>query len=131
MRLFLLSTLLLAACAGSSQNTRELTDEEREELRLLFEKRMAETSQTVKLSEAQINDIRPYVKAAVTKWLNEADTYRANPNARTLERFDSRVRAIGRQMRRELQPFMTQAQLNQFMVVVDRVAQDVRRLRQG
>jgi hypothetical protein len=46
-----------------------------------------------------------------------------------MEKFQAKMRQLGLGLRKDLQPFMTSGQRNQYLVVVDQVIQDVRAAR--
>jgi hypothetical protein len=53
----------------------------------------------------------------------------ADPTPKNMEKFQAKMRELGLGLRKDLQPFMTSGQRNQYLVVVDQVIQDVRAAR--
>ena len=126
--LLLVPALLLVACKSNDTDD-TMTDEQRAELQKIVDRRLAEVSKEVSLSQTQLDSIKPAVVDAKRKLVRAANEYRNNPNANTADKYTRRSREIGIELRKTIQPMMTNAQLNQFMVVIDRVIQDVRAAR--
>ena len=126
----LLLIFALAAPFGCSNTAKDdeplLTEEQRAELKAVVDKRMSEVTREVRLSQATQDEMRPFVKTSVRKLILASRKYRGNPTPKTLRRYESDARQIGAEMKKNLQPLMTAAQLNHFMIVIDRVIQDVR-----
>ncbi len=116
---------LLVACKSNGSNDEVLTEAERAELRRLVEENMSKLTGTMQLTESQKQNIEPYMKKATNQIFGVARAYHANPNSKALRRFQSETRKIGQELRTNLQPFMTNAQLNNFMAVLDRTIQSV------
>ena len=125
LALLLPIALLLACKSGNSDEEHVLTDAERAELRRIVEGNMSKLTGTMQLQQTQLDNIEPYMKKASSRLFTIARAYHANPNEKALRQFQSEARKIGTDLRRNLQPFMTNAQLNNFMVVLDRTLQSV------
>ena len=127
-RILLLIALAAPFGCSSTANDDEplLTEEQRAELKAVVDKRMSEVTREVRLSQATQDEMRPFVKASVRKLILASRRYRENPTPKTLRRYESDARQIGAEMKKNLQPLMTAAQLNHFMIVIDRVIQDTR-----
>jgi len=121
----LLPLTVLLACKSSSEEQHTLTDAERAELRALVEKNMSQLTGTMQLAPSQLENIKPYMKKATSEIFAAARVYHSNPNEKSMRKFESEFRKIGQGLRRDLQPFMTNAQLNNFMTVLDRTLQSV------
>jgi len=123
--------LILAACSGTSAKNEEplLTEEQNAELQRIVDRRMAAVASEVSLSDAQRESIRPVMDDAKRKFILASRSYRADPTPRNMDKYQAKMRELGLALRKDLQPFMTNAQLNQFLVVVDQVIQDVRAAR--
>jgi len=122
----LLPFALLGACKSSSDSdANALSDTERAELRRIVDENMSQLTGTMQLTETQRRNIQPYMKKATDQLFAAARVYHRNPNGKALRRFQSETRRIGNNLRPNLAPFMTNAQLNNFMVVLDRSLQSV------
>ena len=121
----LLPIALLGACKSSSSNADALTEAERAELRGIVEENMSQLTGTMQLTETQKRNIAPYMKKATEQLFAAARAYHRDPNSKALRQLQSEARRIGTDLRPNLQPFMTDAQLNNFMVVLDRTLQSV------
>ena len=129
-RVLLLLTLVapLACSSASKDDEPLLTEEQRAEVKAIADKRMDQVTREVRLSRATRDDMRPTVQMHMRKLVLASRKYRANPTPKALRRYESDARKIGAEMKRDLQPFMTNAQLQNFMIVIDQVLQDVRGL---
>ena len=119
---------LACACASSDKDDGEplLTEEQQAELDRIVEKRMSAVSANVSLGAAQREAIKPIMQRAKREFILASRAYRADPTPKNMEKFQAKMRELGLGLRRDLQPHMTSAQRNQFLVVVDQVIQDVR-----
>ena len=132
--LLVLCPLLGAACSSSKndQNSEPLLTEAQEaELQRIVNRRMAAVSSAVSLSEAQRESIRPIMEKAKKTFIVASRAYHADPTPRNMRKYENKMRDLGLELRRDLQPFMTSGQRNQYLVVVDQVIQDVRAARAG
>jgi len=120
----LLPLAALFACKSAPQED-TLTEAERAELRAIVDKNMSQLTGTMQLAPSQRENIKPYMKKATNQIFAAAREYHANPNEKSMRNFEMEFRKIGSDLRRDLQPFMTNAQLNNFMTVLDRTLQSV------
>jgi coenzyme F420-reducing hydrogenase alpha subunit len=127
--LLLLALVAPLACSSAPKDDEPLlTEEQRAELQKIVDKRMAQVTREVRLSKATQEDMQPTVRMHMRKLILASRKYRANPTPKALRAYDSEGRKIGAQMKKDLQPLMTNAQLQNFMIVIDQVLQDVRGL---
>ncbi|MHC4449271.1 MAG: hypothetical protein ACYS0E_03865 [Planctomycetota bacterium] len=127
----ILPILLLACACASTEKSDEplLTEEQQAELDRIVGKRMSAVSGTVSLSDSQRESIRPIMEKAKKEFIVASRAYRADPTPKNMEKFQAKMRQLGLGLRKDLQPFMTSGQRNQYLVVVDQVIQDVRAAR--
>lgn len=123
--------LVLAACSAPTPKEDEplLTEEQEAELQRIVDRRMAAVASEVRLSDAQRQSIQPIMAEAKRDFILASRAFRADPTPRNLDKYRARMRDLGIDLRRDLQPHMTNAQLNHYLVVVDQVIQDVRAAR--
>ncbi|MHC4953463.1 MAG: hypothetical protein ACYTGZ_06205 [Planctomycetota bacterium] len=122
--------LLSIGCSSSNDGDKNaLTPEEQAELRRIVDENMLKLPATLQLSEVQRQDIKPYTTKARDKLFTEARRYHSNPNPKALRRFENETQKLFEELKKNIQPFMTQGQLNNFMVVIDRTLQQVRTAR--
>ena len=127
--LLLLALVAPLACSSAPKDDEPLlTEEQRAELKGIIDKRMAQVTREVRLSQATQDDMKPIVRPHMRKLVLASRTYRANPSGTALRTYESDARKIGAEMKRDLRPLMTNAQLQNFMIVIDQVLQDVRGL---
>jgi hypothetical protein len=124
-RALLLPLALLCACKSSPSKDDVLSDEQRGELRRIVDENMSKLTGTMQLTATQRDNIAPYMKKAADQLYAAARKYHRDPNPKALQRYQSETRRIGNELRPNLKPFMTDAQLNNFMVVLDRTLQSV------
>ncbi len=131
--LVLIGCLVPIGCRGSGNDAEEslLTEKQQAELTKIVNRRLAEVGQEVSLSESQLESIKPALRIAKNKLIKASRKFREDPTGSNIDKYQRQAREIGIELRKNLQPFMTNSQLNQFMVVIDRVIQDVRARRRA
>ena len=90
---------------------------------------MAKVPSQARLDATQIEDIRPFVKAATAKIFKAAHRYHANPTPDNLKRFTNNAQRIRKELSTNIKPLMTSAQRYNFMTVYDQALQEIRRRR--
>ncbi|MHC4548201.1 MAG: hypothetical protein ACYTEZ_05430 [Planctomycetota bacterium] len=130
-RIATLLLLVTVACSSTSQGSDEplLPPEPRAELEKFVDAQMGNLPGQVRLNETQIEDILPFVRAATRKIFEAAHAYHANPTASRLKRFNNEAQRIRGELRENITPLMTSAQLYNFLTVYDQALQEIRRLR--
>ena len=123
--------LAIGACSSSNSNTDEplLRPEQRAELKAFVDEQLANVPSQARLNATQIEDIRPFVKAATAKIFKAAQKYHANPTANNLRRFTDRAQRIRKELSTDIKPLMTSAQRYNVMTVYDQALQEIRRRR--
>lgn len=130
--LLLLIPIVLLGCKSSGGDEESLlTEEQQAELKKIVDRRLAEVGQEVSLSESQLESIKPALTIAKRKLITASRKFREDPTGSNITKYQNKAREIGIELRKSMQPFMTNSQLNQFMVVIDRVIQDVRARRKS
>jgi len=122
----LLLLALAAGCHSGHADEPVLTPDERAEVKKIIDGHMGRLPQQVQLSAAQRADARPFVEASARELFAEARRYHEAPSPDARRRLDARARTIWEELKRDLQPLMTSAQLYNFMAALDRAMQDVR-----
>ena len=133
MRQTAILSLLVAFATGCSSKPKPsepfLTPEQDARLRKIIIQRLNALPDNIKLSKSQIESIRPIVHMHSEALFDAAARYRANPTPDNLRRFSNKGYEIQQQMRRDLKPLLTSAQLYNFLTVYDQTLQDVRAMK--
>jgi hypothetical protein len=125
-----LLALLAVGCSSKSKPSEPfLTPEQEAKLRKIIIDRLNSLPDNIKLSPAQMKSARPIVRMHSEALFEAAAQYRANPTPDNLRRFSNKGYEIQQQMRRDLKPLMTSAQLYNFLTVYDQTLQDVRAMK--
>ncbi|MHC4933976.1 MAG: hypothetical protein ACYTGV_17510 [Planctomycetota bacterium] len=125
-----LLVLLAAGCSSKSKPSEPfLTPEQEARLKKLIIHRLNALPDNIKLSPAQIESARPIIRMHSQALFDAAAQYRADPTPDNLRRFSNKGYEIQQQMRKDLKPLMTSAQLYNFLTVYDQTLQDVRAMK--
>ena len=128
--IYLLAVLVLGCASNSKPSEPFLTPEQDARLREIILERLNDLPANIRLSPQQIEGIAPIVELHAQRLFDAAAAYRADPTPENLRRFSRRGYEIQQQMRKDLSPLLTSAQLYNFLAVFDRTLQDVRTMRQ-
>jgi hypothetical protein len=126
----LLAVLVLGCASEPKSKEPFLTPEQDARLREIILKRLNDLPANIRLSPQQIEAIAPIVEMHAQRLFDAAAAYQANPTPDRLRSFSRRGYEIQQQMRKDLAPMLTSAQLYNFLAVFDKTLQDVRAMRQ-
>ena len=125
-----LLAVLVLGCASDPKNEEPfLTPEQDARLREIILERLNALPTNVRLSPQQIEAIAPIVEMHAQRLFDAAARYQAKPTPDRLRAFSRRGYEIQQQMRKDLAPMLTSAQLYNFLAVFDKTLQDVRAMR--
>ena len=134
MRRIAILLLLLAplACRSRSKNKSDVqptfTAEEEAQVQEIIERRLQNFPKQLRMSKNRRAEMKPLIDARTKDLIKAAREYGKNPNDRTLRRFMRNIEKTRRQVETDLQPLLTSADLNNFMVIFEQVIYDIRRI---
>ena len=132
MRRIAILLLLLAPLACRSKKTKDVqstfTAEEEAQVQEIIEKRLQNFPKQLQMSKNRRAEMKPLIDARTKDLIEAAREYGKNPNQRTLRRFMRNIEKTRRQVEQDLQPLLTSADLNNFMVLFEQVIYDIRRI---
>jgi len=131
MRRIAVLLLLLAPLACRSKKTGvqpTFTAEEEEQVKKIIATRLQNFPEQLRMSENRRAEMKPLIDARTQDLIKAAREYGKNPNERTLRRFMRNIEKTRLQVERDLQPLLTSADLNNFMVLFEQVIYDIRRI---
>lgn len=131
MRWIAILLLLLAPLACRSRKTNAqptFTAEEEAQIEKIVERRLQNFPEQLRMSKNRRAEMQPLIDARTKDLIKAAREYGKNPNERTLRRFMRNIDKTRRQVEHDLQPLLTSADLNNFMVIFEQVIYDIRRI---